>query len=246
MNTDNTSISGETIDYGPCAFLDETDPRKRFSSIDHGGRYAFGNQPRIAQWNLLRFAETLLPLLAEDEEAAARIATESVERFASAFEAAYGRVFRRKLGLVRDYEGDLSLAADLLERLAANAVDFTVFFRKLCACAADPSADADAAALFAHPGAFHDWALTWRERAGDDALSPGERAAAMRRANPAFIPRNHRVEQMIAAAVQQADFAPFERLVSVLARPFDDQPEHADLADPPAPHERVHATFCGT
>jgi uncharacterized protein YdiU (UPF0061 family) len=246
MNTDNTSISGETIDYGPCAFLDEVDPNKRFSSIDHGGRYAFGRQPRVAQWNLLRFAEALLPLLADEEEDAARIATESVERFAPAFEAAYARVVRRKLGLTREYEGDLSLAADLLERLASNEVDFTLFFRKLCGCAADPAADADLASLFKDPGAFHDWALAWRERAGDETASPEERAAAMRRANPAFIPRNHRVEQVIAAAVQHADFGPFERLVEVLARPFDDQPEHAELAEPPAVHERVRATFCGT
>jgi uncharacterized protein YdiU (UPF0061 family) len=246
MNTDNTSISGETLDYGPCAFLDETHPNKHFSSIDHRGRYAFGNQPRIAQWNLLRFAETLLPLLADDEEAAARIATESVQQFSSAFEVAYGRVFRRKLGLANEYDGDLSLAADLLERLASNEVDYTVFFRRLCACAADPAADEEAAKLFAHPGAFHDWALAWRERMGDELASPDERASAMRRANPAFIPRNHRIEQAIAAAVDDTDFEPFERLVKVLARPFDDQPEHADLADPPAPDERVTATFCGT
>jgi uncharacterized protein YdiU (UPF0061 family) len=246
MNTDNTSVSGETIDYGPCAFLDEADPKKRFSSIDHGGRYAFGNQPRIAQWNLLRFAETLLPLLSDDDEEAARIATESVQRFAPAFEAAYGRVFRRKLGLTKEYESDLGLAADLLERLASNEVDFTLFFRRLCACASDPAAETGAASLFAHPGAFHDWALAWRQRMGDEAGSPEDRAAAMRRANPAFIPRNHRVEQLITAAVEHSDFAPFERMVDVLAHPFDDQPEHADLAEPPAPHERVRETFCGT
>ncbi len=246
MNTDNTSIVGETIDYGPCAFLDEVDPNKRFSSIDHGGRYAFGHQPRIAHWNLVRLAEALLPLLADDEEDATRIATESLQRFSSAFEAAYARVLRGKLGLAREQEGDLALAGDLLERLASNAVDFTILFRRLCACAADPAADANAAMLFADPDAFHDWAFAWRKRVGDEVASPEERAAAMRRANPAFIARNHRVEQVIAAAVQQADFAPFERLVEVLARPFEDQPDHADLAEPPAPHERVRATFCGT
>jgi protein adenylyltransferase len=246
MNTDNTSISGETIDYGPCAFLDEVDLSKRFSSIDHGGRYAFGNQPRIAHWNVVRLAEALLPLLADDEEDAACIATEHLARFSSVFEQAYARVLRQKLGLAREREGDLALAGDLLERLASNAVDFTIFFRRFSACAADPAADADVAALFADPGAFHEWALAWRNRVGDEAASPEERAAAMRGANPAFIPRNHRVEQAIAAAVGQTDFAPFERLVGVLARPFDDQPQHAELAEPPAPHERVRATFCGT
>ncbi len=246
MNTDNTSISGETIDYGPCAFLDEYHPSKRFSSIDHGGRYAFGNQPRIAHWNLVRLAQALLPLLSDDEENASRIAAERLERFAPQFGTAYARVFRKKLGLARENEGDVALAADLLERLAANEVDFTIFFRRLCACAADPAADADAAALFAHPAAFHEWAIVWRDRMSDEATSPEERAAAMRRANPAFIPRNHRIEQIIAAAVHDSDFAPFERLALVLSRPFDDQPENAELADPPAQEERVQATFCGT
>jgi uncharacterized protein YdiU (UPF0061 family) len=247
MNTDNCSISGETIDYGPCAFLDEFDPMKKFSSIDRKGRYAFGNQPRIAQWNLARLAEALLPLVAEDQEQAVRLATEAVERFGPAFEAAYGRVLRRKLGLATERAGDVSLADDLLERLAASAVDFTVFFRRLCACAADPAADAEAAALFADPGAFHDWALAWRKRLGEESATatPEERASGMRKANPAFIPRNHRVEQAIAAAVH-GEHAPFERLVRVLARPFDDQPADAELAEPPAPHERVLATFCGT
>jgi len=246
MNTDNTSISGETLDYGPCAFLDEVDLNKRFSSIDHGGRYAFGNQPRIAHWNLVRLAQALLPLFSDDEEDAARMAAERLERFSPAFEAAYARVLRKKLGLAREHEGDLELAGDLLERLASNAVDFTIFFRRLSACVADPAADAAVAALFRDRAAFHDWAVAWRDRIRDEATSPEDRAAAMRRANPAFIPRNHRVEQAIAAAVQQADFAPFERLVLVLARPFDDQPEHAELSEPPAPHERVQATFCGT
>jgi uncharacterized protein YdiU (UPF0061 family) len=245
MNTDNCSISGETIDYGPCAFLDEFDPTKTFSSIDHGGRYAFANQPRIAQWNLARLAEALLPLLAEDEEDAVRVATEALGHFGPAFEAAYGRMVRRKLGLATERAEDVSLANDLLERLAAGAVDFAVFFRRLCACASDPAADAEAAAFFADPAVFHDWALEWRKRLAQETASPEERAAQMRNANPAFIPRNHRIEQAIAAAVQ-GNNAPFERLVRVLSRPFDDQPADAELAEPPAPHERVRATFCGT
>jgi uncharacterized protein YdiU (UPF0061 family) len=245
MNTDNCSIAGETLDYGPCAFLDEFDPTKKFSSIDHGGRYAFGRQPAIAQWNVARFAEALLPLLAEDEGQAVSLATSAIERFAPAFEAAYGRVVRRKLGLVAERAGDVALANDLFERLATSAVDYTVFFRKLCACAADPAADAEAAGLFADPGAFYDWALAWRKRLTEEAASPDERAAGMRRTNPAFIPRNHRIEQAIVAA-EQGDFAPFEQLVRVLARPYDDQPGDAALALPPSPHERVRATFCGT
>lgn len=245
MNTDNTSISGETIDYGPCAFLDEYDPNKRFSSIDRGGRYAFGNQPRIALWNLARFAETLLPLIAEDEEEAARQATEQLERFAGAFEFAYGRVLRAKLGLVSELDGDQALVADLLERLAANHVDYTLFFRGLCAAVREPSTDPQLAALFDEPGAYHSWAVTWRRRLLQDQRAPEERAAAMRQVNPAFIPRNHRIEQAIVAGTA-GDFEPFETLVRVLARPYEDQPDAAHLAEPPRPDERVLATFCGT
>jgi protein adenylyltransferase len=246
MNTDNTSISGETIDYGPCAFLDEYDPMKKFSSIDRGGRYAFANQPRIALWNLVRLAEALLPLLADDEEDAVRLAKERLERFPKRFEAAHARVLRAKLGLSREEDDDPVLAADLFERLASSAVDFTVFFRRLCDAAADSSRDAEVAALFTEPGAFHDWAEAWRRRLGREDVAAEIRASAMRRVNPAFIPRNHRVEAMIDAAVRRADFAPFEALVAVLANPYDDQHDLAYLAEPPRPEERVHETFCGT
>jgi serine/tyrosine/threonine adenylyltransferase len=246
MNTDNTSISGETIDYGPCAFLDEYDPRKKFSSIDRGGRYAFANQPAIAQWNLTRLAETLLPLIHDDEDEGARIATERLEGFSALFEGAYLRVMRDKLGLAREEEGDAALASDLRGRLATNNVDYTVFFRALCGSAEGPSADPKIAASFANAGAFHEWAEQWRARLAKEDVAPEARAAAMRRVNPAFIPRNHRVEEMIQAAVQRSDFAPFETLLAVLARPYEDQPEHAHLAEPPLPEERVTATFCGT
>jgi len=248
MNTDNTAISGETLDYGPCAFLDQYDPKKKFSSIDHGGRYAFANQPRIAQWNMARFAETLLGLIADDQDEAIRIATERLNGFSALFEAAHLRVLRAKLGLVRDDSqfDDRALANDLLGRLAENHVDYTLFFRRLCASAADPSADADVAALFDEPGAFRTWAETWRARLATEAVSPEARAAAMKQANPAFIPRNHRVEQAIEAAVRLRDFGPFELLADVLSRPYDDQPEHAELAAAPGPDQGVYQTFCGT
>ncbi len=248
MNTDNTALSGETIDYGPCAFLDEYDPNKTFSSIDHGGRYAFGNQSRAAQWNLARFAETLLPLIADDEGEAARLATERLQRFSDIFDAAHARVMGAKLGLVSEQAGDRGLATELLQRLAANAVDYTMFFRTLCSAAAatEPSsADAECAALFKNPTAFHEFATIWRHRLASEAVAPEVRAQAMRRHNPAFIPRNHRIEQAISAGLG-GDFTPFETLVRLLARPYDDQPELADLADPPLPEERVRQTFCGT
>jgi uncharacterized protein YdiU (UPF0061 family) len=251
MNTDNTSISGETIDYGPCAFLDEYDPDKKFSSIDTGGRYAFANQPRIMLWNLTRLAEALLPLLADDVEEAARLARVRLEWFQPTFEAAHGAILRAKLGLgtrPEDEEDDLALANDLLGRLAADAVDFTLLFRRLCASAEDADADAATASLFASPGAFHDWAERWRARLARD-VAPTERAAAMRRVNPAFIPRNHRVEEVIRAAIAHADYGPFETLLDVVTQPYDDRmdrPDFAHFAEPPKPEERVLATFCGT
>jgi len=252
MNTDNTSIAGETIDYGPCAFLDEYDPNKTFSSIDAGGRYAYASQPRIALFNLTRLAEAILPLLADDEEEAVRGAQERLAQFPAAFDAAHGAVCRAKLGLGAredEAEQDRALMVDLLERLASNEVDYTLFFRHLCRSAADPAADHETAGLFANPGAFHDWAKAWRARLAREDVTSGAPAATMRRVNPAFIPRNHRVEEIIRSAVDHGDFAPFERLLDVLARPYDDRVDRPDLArfaKPPKPEERVRATFCGT
>jgi uncharacterized protein YdiU (UPF0061 family) len=240
MNTDNTTVSGETIDYGPCAFLDEYNPRKRFSSIDHAGRYAFMNQPRIAQWNLARLAECLLPLLSDDTEEAIRIATDRVNAFPARFEPAYAAVLRKKLGFTdeHEHEDDLPLARDLLGRMATHEVDYTLFFRRLCDVAEDPSAGERCAAMFGDPGAFREWAERW--------LARKPSASVMRAANPAFIPRNHRIEEAIRAAASRGDFGPFERLVEVLARPFEEQAGAEDLAEPPAPEQRVTQTFCGT
>ncbi len=246
MNTDNTSVAGETIDYGPCAFLDEYDPAKVFSSIDHRGRYAYGNQPRVAQWNLARLAETLLPLLADGEEAAVASARESLAAFEPAFGAAWLGGMRRKLGLATERAGDAELAEDLLKRMAENGADFTLTFRGLCDAAAGPEGDAAPAALFADPGAYADWAARWRLRLAEEPAEPEMRRAAMRAENPAFIPRNHFVEAALTAAAERRDFAPFEELLGVLARPYDDQPGFERYAAPPRPEERVEQTFCGT
>ena len=245
MNTDNTSISGITIDYGPCAFLDDYDPAKKFSAIDAGGRYAFGKQPRIAHWNMARFAETLLPLFSSDEAEAARLAMTRLDRFSEQFEARYLCVMREKLGLTQENAADGGLIDGLLQRLAANGVDYTVFFRALCAAAEDPLADRELAALFPDPPAYHGWAESWRRRAEEERSTPAERASAMRRVNPAIIPRNHRVEQAISAA-RSGDYSPFERLVRALSNPYDDQPEFRDLSEPPKQDELVRQTFCGT
>jgi uncharacterized protein YdiU (UPF0061 family) len=246
MNTDNTSVAGETIDYGPCAFLDEYDPQAVFSAIDHGGRYAYANQPAIAQWNLTRLAECLLPLLGDDTDAAAADAVEALEGFAPAFERAYHGGLRRKLGLSTEREGDAALAEDLLLAMAANGADFTLTFRGLSEAAAGEEGDAAVRSLFANPGAYDAWVPRWRQRLRDE---PGDAAAcraAMLAVNPAFIPRNHRVEAVIRAAVDRDDFAPFEELLTVLAKPYDDQPAFARYMEPPAAQERVLQTFCGT
>jgi len=243
MNTDNTSISGETIDYGPCAFMDHYDPAQVFSSIDELGRYAYANQPRIALWNLTRLAECLLPLMSDDQEKGIAEAQDILGAFPQEFSAAYQAGLRNKIGLFTARDGDEALVQDLLDAMAQARADFTLTFRHLGdAASGDPS---NVRALFAEPTPFDEWVARWQKRIADEPQSPRERQAAMRAVNPAFIPRNHRIEAMIAAATND-DYAPFEELLKVLARPYDDQPEYAAYADPPRPEERVCQTFCGT
>jgi serine/tyrosine/threonine adenylyltransferase len=245
MNTDNMSVSGETIDYGPCAFMDAYHPATVFSAIDHQGRYSYSHQPGIAHWNLTRLAEALLPLLADDQDEAVRVAQETLDSFPRRFEAPFHAGLRRKLGLVTEQDGDLTLAQDLLSAMAANQADFTLTFRRLSAAAADPGQDNAVRALFADPSAYDAWAVRWRQRLADEPQDGAARRAAMRAVNPMYTPRNHRVEAVIQAA-NEGDFAPFVELLTVLAIPYDDQAEFARYALPPEPHERVERTFCGT
>jgi len=246
MNTDNAAVSGETIDYGPCAFLDTYHPQQVYSSIDHFGRYAYDQQPGIAQWNLARLAETLLPLLAEDEARAVEVAHEALAAYAEHFESTWHATLRAKIGLAEAREGDVELAGDLLTRMAEHGADFTLTFRGLTdAKRDDPSGDAGVRALFADPEAFDAWARDWRARLASEARGDAERRAALRAVNPAFIPRNHRVEQAIEAA-RAGDLEPTDALLAVTTRPYEDHPDHADLALPPEPHEVVRQTFCGT
>ncbi|MGL3207984.1 protein adenylyltransferase SelO [Bradyrhizobium sp. BR 1433] len=244
MNTDNTSISGETIDYGPCAFLDAYNPAQVFSSIDEMGRYAYANQPRIALWNLTRLAECLLPLFADEQEKAIEQAQVILGEFPEKFTAAYNTGLRAKVGLFTVRDGDEALIQDLLDAMAKNAADFTLTFRHLGEAASDDAADARA--QFTDPAAFDEWAARWRARLALEPQAPAERKAAMQAVNPAFIPRNHRIEAVIAAAVNSDDYAPFEELLTVLAKPYEDQPRYAAYADPPLPDQRVTQTFCGT
>jgi uncharacterized protein YdiU (UPF0061 family) len=250
MNTDNTSISGETIDYGPCAFMEAFDPDKVFSSIDHQGRYAYGNQPLAAHWNLMRLAEALLPVLEQEEgthEAALASANEALAAFGPQFEANHIAGLRRKLGLFTDHEGDAAMAQDLLNRMAANHADFTLTFRRLCDAAAGPEGDVGVRALFADSAAYDSWATGWRKRLElEKSVPERERATAMRMANPVFIPRNHLVEEALNAAVEREDFQPFEELLEVVSRPYEDRPNLERYAVPARPEQCVSQTFCGT
>ncbi len=244
MNTDNTTISGETIDYGPCAFMEGYDPGMVFSSIDSFGRYAYANQPRIAQWNLARLAETLLPLLAEEQEAAIAWAQEALMGFIPRFEAALHAGFRRKLGLAEAREGDPELVQGLLDAMAAQGADFTLSFRRLADAAAGDAAGVRA--LFADPGAFDAWAEGWHRRLAAEPGAPEARRAAMLAASPAYIPRNHLVQEALEAAEQREDLGPFEALLAVLAHPFEERPGLERYTLPARPEERVTRTFCGT
>jgi uncharacterized protein YdiU (UPF0061 family) len=246
MNTDNVSVAGETIDYGPCAFMDAYNPAMVYSSIDSVGRYAFSNQPRIAQWNLARMAETLLPLLADADDARINEAQAAVERFSAHFESAYAAGLRQKLGLFQDHSGDLKLAQDLLDCMSRNNADFTLTFRALCDASLGCNNDQALRTLFANPGDLNDWLERWRRRLAEEDCDIDARRQTMRAANPLFIPRNHLVEQAISAAVNSGDFQPFETLLAVLSRPHEDQPEFSSHALPPRAEQIVQQTFCGT
>ncbi|PYB73430.1 protein adenylyltransferase SelO [Rhizobium wuzhouense] len=244
MNTDNMAISGETIDFGPCAFLDEYDPRKVFSSIDQRGRYAYANQPGIGQWNIARLAECLLPLLDADEEKATDAANAVLKDFGDVFQAAWLQAFRDKLGIAGEAEGDRTLISDLLELMHKGEADFTLAFRALSKVA-DGAGEAPFTALFAGREGLDDWLSRWRARLAEGGRQSAAIQAAMEAVNPALIPRNHRIEEAIAAAVY-GDYSFFHRLVDALAAPYVEDPETAYLRVPPTPEERVTRTFCGT
>jgi uncharacterized protein YdiU (UPF0061 family) len=238
MNTDNMSISGESIDYGPCAFMDAFDPGTVFSSIDHGGRYAYGNQPQVAQWNLARLAEALLPLVSSEQEVAVAAVTEVLQTFPERFQVAWSAGMRAKLGIDGEEPSDAALVDDLLAILQAGRVDHTSFFRALSA-----SLRGDGARLRAlvDDAELDAWTERWRTRLGGDA---GAAADRMDRVNPVYIARNHLVEEALAAATA-GDLAPFEELVGAVTAPFDERPGLERYAEP-APGDDLYVTYCGT
>jgi serine/tyrosine/threonine adenylyltransferase len=238
LNTDNMAISGETIDYGPCAFMDSYDPTTVFSSIDRQGRYSYGNQAAIARWNLARLGESLIPLLADDQATAIDLINEALATFEPIFQAHWLDGMRAKLGIFNVEDGDARLAQELLDWMHKNHQDFTLTFRKLSqetAIAEPIFVDAD----------FMRWHSQWQLRLARQSASISDSSTAMRAKNPAMIPRNHLVENALRAATEQQDFSVMHDLLAALARPFD-QGIPAEYLEPPPPSDKVYQTFCGT
>lgn len=239
MNTDNMTISGETIDYGPCAFMDTYDPATVFSSIDTQGRYAYGNQPYIGGWNLARFAEALLPLLHENEEKAVELAQEEISIFTELYHHNWLTGMRAKLGIVNEEEQDEALIKDLLDMMQKNGADYTNTFRAL-------TFDQHGNTVLSGTEEFDQWYKLWQERLVRQENSKESSQELMRNSNPAVIPRNHRVEEALDAAVKQEDFSVMKQLLDVLAKPYAHTPEKTEYCTLPEPSNRPYQTFCGT
>jgi uncharacterized protein YdiU (UPF0061 family) len=245
MNTDNMTVSGETIDYGPCAFMDMYDPSTVFSSIDREGRYAYGNQGPIALWNLTRLAECLLPLLDNGEDKSIKKAEAVLSEFSDIFNDYWLAGMGRKLGLARTSAQDEKLVTDFFHLMREGAADFTLAFRLLADCIGSTSEPF--LALFNGGGqAINLWLDTWRVRLSEDARSADRVREAMQKVNPLYIPRNQNVEAVLQAAVEEGDYQPFEELLKVLSRPFDDQAGMERYAAIPPAGDMPYRTFCGT
>ncbi len=246
MNTDNVTISGETIDYGPCAFMETHDAQAVFSSIDRLGRYAYGNQPRIAQWNLMRLAETVLPLIAEqDPGRSLSRAVDIIEAFPARYEIHWLSIARDKLGLITNEPDDGILVRDWITLLEESVVDHTLAWRRLADAA--EGKEQSLASLFVTTTKLSRWLKRWRGRSRRDPARVVTQAERMRRVNPLYIPRNHKVEEALTAAAVHANLQPFERLLEVVVHPFEEHADHASYAEPaPVGVTACYQTFCGT
>ncbi len=240
MNTDNMTISGETIDYGPCAFMDTFDPATVFSSIDTQGRYAYGNQAPIAGWNLARFAESLLPLLADDEQEALKLAQDTISQFPKLYYAQWLKGMREKLGIFNEEEKDKSLIEDLLNLMKENNADYTNIFLSLTFDNQDSDSDLFGTEEFAQ------WHERWEARLERQQESKDASHQLMRKSNPAVIPRNHRVEEALEAAVERGDYSVMESLLQVLSNPYEHSKEQVEYSTMPEPSHRPYRTYCGT
>jgi uncharacterized protein YdiU (UPF0061 family) len=239
MNTDNMAISGETIDYGPCAFMDAYDPATVFSSIDREGRYAYGNQPYIGGWNLARFAETLLPLLHDDQEKAVELAQDAISDFSKLFKSNWLTGMRAKLGIFNEEQQDEALIEELLSMMQKNSADFTNTFRAL-------TFDKHEDMVLNGTDEFTKWYEQWQARLGKQEESKASSQELMQNSNPAVIPRNHRVEEALEAAVEKGDYGVMERLLDVLSKPYADSPEQDEYCTLPPDSNRPYQTYCGT
>jgi uncharacterized protein YdiU (UPF0061 family) len=247
MNTDNMLLSGETIDYGPCAFMDEFDPAKVFSSIDHGGRYAYRNQPQIAHWNLSVLTQSLLLFLGDDEDEMRASGQAAIDAFPDLYQNAYEQAMSKKLGLTQKMPGDVELIMDLLDLMQEENTDFTLTFRRLSDLVAEQTASGGGiGSIFELSDAFSLWIQRWQHRLDSDSLDAKDRQSAMYAVNPVYIPRNHLVEEVIQAAEKQQDFEPFHKLIDILAVPFEFDQTITRHALPPRPEQVVTQTFCGT
>ena len=244
MNTDNMTISGETIDYGPCAFMDSYAPGTVFSSIDHHGRYAYANQPAILSWNLTRLAETLVRFVDPDKDRAIELLTETIGRIQPLYETYWLAGMRSKIGLSTEDPLDLELINDLLSVMEEGHADFTLVFRRLSQALRGGSNAVRH--LFEEPGDFDVWAQRWQKRLEQDGIAAETSAQAMDRVNPIYIPRNHKVEEALAAAVDQEDMIPFSKLLAVLSHPFDEVAGNEAYATPAPVTNIPYQTFCGT
>ena len=246
MNTDNMLLSGETIDYGPCSFIDGFDPDMVLSSIDHAGRYAYSNQPGIAHWNLMNLAQSLLSIIDSNQETAVSLAQESVNGFPAHFREAYQGGINQKLGFVQNHDEDPALIEDLFNLMTTLKVDFSLTFRHLYDLVKPTRDDDSPDDSFELPAEFNPWLNRWHKRLAQEGRDPGRLAEGLKLANPLYIPRNHLIEEVIEAAVTQSDFEPFHQLTDVLGNPHEHQPGMSKYAQPPNPEQIVKQTFCGT
>ncbi|MEN2494496.1 MAG: Protein adenylyltransferase SelO [Hyphomicrobiaceae bacterium hypho_1] len=248
MNTDNVSIAGETIDYGPCAFMDTFHYHAKYSSIDSTGRYSYSKQPVVSQWNMACFAQCLLPLISRNssQESALVFVQEAIRGYSDIYKMYWLKEMRKKIGLVLELNEDELLINDLLKRMANNRADYTLTFLNLCKLfAASRDNDFIVNELFDDPNSFDGWAFRWRERLALEKYSDTERYHLMRKSNPCLIPRNHQIESVIQSGVL-GDYGPFEEIVDALSTPFEQKPNREHFMAPPRPHEIVQSTFCGT
>ena len=246
MNSDNTSISGETIDYGPCAFMDSYDPATVFSSIDHHGRYAYGNQPNIAQWNIACLGECLLPLIHPDRNKAIGIAEEILDSFQDKFRKYWLSGMYKKIGLTQNEPEDINLLEQLLELMKENKTDYTLTFRYLSDAIENDTGNSNFEKQFLSQNKISEWLVSWRKRLKIQSASFKKIKMSMQKENPAFIPRNHRIEKTIYEAVNNNDYSYMDHLILMLNKPYQDQPNNSEYMHPPEKPDHNYQTFCGT